>query len=62
MNFILLIFIEYAIACASLAIICATFSFIALWLSGIYFQVRRRTGKTLCFLLCMCFLLLIICK
>jgi hypothetical protein len=45
-----------------LAIICATFSFIALWLSGIYFQVRRRTGKTLCFLLCMCFLLLIICK
>jgi hypothetical protein len=56
------IFIEFAIACASLAIACASLSVIAIWLSGIYFQARRRTKKTLCGLLSLSILVLIICK
>ncbi|CAF2334980.1 unnamed protein product [Rotaria sp. Silwood2] len=51
---------EFAIACASLAIACVGLSIIVLWLSGIYFQVRRRTKETLCFLLCIILLTLII--
>ncbi|CAF0724902.1 unnamed protein product [Rotaria sordida] len=51
---------EFAIACASLAIACAGLSIIALWLSGIYFYVRRRTRQTFCFLWCIIFLILII--
>ncbi|CAM2723565.1 unnamed protein product [Rotaria socialis] len=49
----------FGIACASLAIACAGLSIIVLWLSGIYFQIRRRTRKTLCFLLCITLLTLI---
>lgn len=44
------IYIEFAIACAALAIACASLSIIAIWFSGIYFHVRRRTNRTLCFL------------
>ncbi|CAF0733911.1 unnamed protein product [Rotaria sp. Silwood1] len=51
---------ELAIACAVLAIACAGLSIIVLWLSGIYFQVRRRTKDTLCFLFCIILLTLII--
>ncbi len=59
MNFI---FIEFSIACGSLAITCAGLSIIAIWLSGFYFQARRRTKQTSCALLSMSLLLLLICK
>jgi len=51
---------QFAIACASLAIACAALSIIAIWVSGIYFQARRRTKKTLCGLLSIASLILLI--
>jgi hypothetical protein len=55
-------FIEFAIASAAIAIACAALSLIAIWLFGIYFQVRKRTKKTICFLVCLILLVLLICK
>jgi hypothetical protein len=68
MNFIfillllLLFYVEFAIACAALAIACAGLSIIAIWISGIYFQARRRTKKTIFALLGLSLLVLLICK
>jgi hypothetical protein len=45
-----------------LAIACASLSLIAIWFSGMYFQARRRTNKTLCALLSIGLLVLLICK
>ncbi|CAF0782699.1 unnamed protein product [Adineta steineri] len=49
-----------ALGCASMAIICVIFSIIMLFLSGIYFQLRRHNEKKLRYLLFMCLLLFII--
>lgn len=55
-------FIEFATASASLAIACAGLSIIAIWSSGLYFKIRRRSKRHLCALFCIILLVLITCK
>ena len=55
-------FLEFAIACASMAIAGAGLSIIAIWLSGVYFHIRRRARNSSCCLLLLSLLVLIVCK
>ncbi|CAF1312956.1 unnamed protein product [Adineta steineri] len=50
---------NFAISSAAIAIGCAGLSIIVLWLSGIYFNVRKKNSCTTCFLLSICLLLLL---
>lgn len=59
---ILIFFLEFAIACASMAIAGAGLSIIAIWLSGVYFHIRRRARNSSCCLLLLTLLVLLVCK
>ena len=54
--------LEYAISTASIAIGCAALSIIAVWLTGIYFNVRQRNRCTSCGLVMLSFFVLFICE
>jgi hypothetical protein len=56
-----LMFLAYAVACASLAIVGSALSVVLLWLAGGYLYVRRRRLAP-CFVLIIALLTLLICK
>lgn len=51
---------DLALACAAIAIGCASLSVIAVWCSGIFFHMRRRTKHTQCFLMTFSLFILLI--
>ena len=58
----LLCSVDLAISSAAIAIGCAGLSVIVLWLTGIYFNARKKTRCTSCILICIWLLMLLTCK